>query len=251
MWRNYDAGPSTDDHLPFSTLLALSVFSYMTGAGGNCGLTASVNTVAKSFPEYMRATTVGIVLSGFGLSAFYFGALSNWLFPGDTSSFLLFLALGTSLPVVIGFFTVRPVLVQTDHHDERNHNNNNNYGILTAQDETHLSSSSHLLGDSAVDNEGDEDAVTSYATVEAIAAYPEAVSAVEIPHSHASGQRRSLELSAPRSPSVHQRSHSRHPPAAQNHKTSPPFFESIDVNGKKLLTGWEFWLLFTILTLRK
>lgn len=245
LWRNYNAGPSTDDHLPFSTLLALSIFSYMTGAGGNCGLTASVNTTAKSFPEYMRATTVGVVLSGFGLSAFYFGAWSNWLFPGDTSSFLLFLALGTSLPVVIGFFTVRPVLAP-EHQDERNQNGTRNHDA-TVQDERHLSSLSHLLGDPDVDNEGDEGAVTTYTTVEAIAAYPEAVSAVEI--SHTSGQRRSLELSVPRSPSVHQRSRSRHSPGAQSNKTSLPLLEPIDVNGRKLLSGWEFWLLFMILTL--
>ncbi|GJJ07849.1 hypothetical protein Clacol_002055 [Clathrus columnatus] len=212
LWRYYNAGPLTDDHLPISTLVALSLFSYMTGAGGNCGLAASLNSTAKSFPDHMRATTVGVVLSGFGLSAFYFSALSNWLFPGDTSSFLLFLALGTSLPVIIGFFTVRPVtgITSTEHGNGDSH-----------ADED-LNSSSHLLANPGEDID----------TVEVVAAYPEVVSAVDIPHS--SERRRSVELSPSAS-----RSHSRH--------LSLDALETIDVHGRQLLKGWEFWLLFSIL----
>lgn len=52
---------------------------------------------------------VGIVMSGFGLSAFFFSSISHILFPGNTSDFLLTLALGTSLPMVWGFFFVRPI----------------------------------------------------------------------------------------------------------------------------------------------
>lgn len=47
----YDAGPSNDETLPFRSLIAMSVFSYITGAGGSAGLTAAVNSTAKSFPE--------------------------------------------------------------------------------------------------------------------------------------------------------------------------------------------------------
>jgi hypothetical protein len=35
--------------------------------------------------------------------------LANTYFPGDTSTFLLILALGTALPMLIGFFIVKPV----------------------------------------------------------------------------------------------------------------------------------------------
>lgn len=46
-------------------------------------------------------------MSGFGLSAFFFSSLSHTLFPGNTSDFLLVLALGTAIPMIFGFFFVR------------------------------------------------------------------------------------------------------------------------------------------------
>jgi hypothetical protein len=48
-------------------------------------------------------------MAGFGLSAFFFSSISHILFPGNTSDFLLVLALGTALPMVLGFFFVRPI----------------------------------------------------------------------------------------------------------------------------------------------
>lgn len=54
-----------------------------------------------------RAITVGLVMSGFGLSAFFFSSISHMLFPGNTSDFLLVLGLGTAIPMIFGFFFVR------------------------------------------------------------------------------------------------------------------------------------------------
>lgn len=48
-------------------------------------------------------------MSGFGLSAFFFSSLSHTLFPGNTSDFLLVLALGTAIPMIFGFFFVRVI----------------------------------------------------------------------------------------------------------------------------------------------
>jgi hypothetical protein len=48
-------------------------------------------------------------MSGFGLSAFFYSTLSHVLFPGNTSDFLLVLALGTALPMILGLFIVRPI----------------------------------------------------------------------------------------------------------------------------------------------
>jgi hypothetical protein len=48
-------------------------------------------------------------MSGFGLSAFFFSSISHLLFPGNTSDFLLVLALGTSIPMIFGFFFVRRI----------------------------------------------------------------------------------------------------------------------------------------------
>ena len=56
-----------------------------------------------------RATTVGLVISGFGLSAFLFSTIAHIIFPGNTSEFLVVLAVGTSLPMILGFFFVRPI----------------------------------------------------------------------------------------------------------------------------------------------
>jgi hypothetical protein len=100
----------------------------MTGSGGNGGLTGSVNSTAKTFPdkavcssnpppdpqtsclsESQRGSATGIVISGFGLSAFLFSTISHVAFAGNTSSFLRLLAFGTALPMVLGFFLVRPI----------------------------------------------------------------------------------------------------------------------------------------------
>jgi hypothetical protein len=53
-------------------------------------------------------------MAGFGLSAFFFSSISHILFPGNTSDFLLVLTLGTSLPMVLGFFFVRLIPLPTD-----------------------------------------------------------------------------------------------------------------------------------------
>lgn len=60
-------------------------------------------------PFGQRASTTGLVISGFGLSAFFFSTIAHTVFPGDTSSFLLLLALGTSIPMIVGFFFIRPI----------------------------------------------------------------------------------------------------------------------------------------------
>ncbi|KZP22070.1 hypothetical protein FIBSPDRAFT_1043780 [Athelia psychrophila] len=87
----------------------LVLFTFMTGAGGNAGLVSSVNATANSFPDRARATTTGIIISGFGLSAFCFSTISRTTYHGDTSSFLLLLALGTCFPMILGFLFVRRI----------------------------------------------------------------------------------------------------------------------------------------------
>ncbi|KAF7331089.1 NmrA domain-containing protein [Mycena venus] len=105
----YDVGLEGDTTLSTFSLGLLIACSFMTGAGGNAAFTGAVNSTAKSFPDKARATTTGIVLSGFGLSAFFFSTLAHILFPGDTSSLLLLLSLGTALTAIIGFFLVRAI----------------------------------------------------------------------------------------------------------------------------------------------
>ena len=50
----------------------------------------------------------GIIVSGFGLSAFVFSTIAHTIFPGNTSGFLLTLALGTAFPMVLGWLLIRP-----------------------------------------------------------------------------------------------------------------------------------------------
>ncbi|KAJ3777370.1 major facilitator superfamily domain-containing protein [Lentinula raphanica] len=116
----YDAGLAKDvETLSTAMFIFLIGCSFMTGVGGNGGLCAAVNTTAKTFPDKVRGSTTGLVISGFGLSAFFFSAIAHLAFPGNTSSFLLLLSLGTSFPMLIGFIFVRPIPLPPSetHHD--------------------------------------------------------------------------------------------------------------------------------------
>ncbi|KAG5339450.1 hypothetical protein C0989_004186 [Termitomyces sp. Mn162] len=97
---NANANSSTNTISSFTSCV-LVLCGFMTGAGGNSGFTGA------------RATATGIVISGFGLSAFLFSTVSRIYFPDNTSSFLGLLALGTSLPMIAGFFFVRPISLPT------------------------------------------------------------------------------------------------------------------------------------------
>ncbi|KAG8924381.1 hypothetical protein FRC02_010471, partial [Tulasnella sp. 418] len=90
-------------------VIALAVLEFLTGVGSNAAITAALNTVAKSFADNLRATVTGLVISGFGLSAFFFSAIAHIAFPGNTTDFLLLLALGTAVPSIFGLFFLRPV----------------------------------------------------------------------------------------------------------------------------------------------
>ncbi|KIL59181.1 hypothetical protein M378DRAFT_15039 [Amanita muscaria Koide BX008] len=106
----YEHGLTHNENtLPSFTFLLLVACSLITGVGASAGGGSAINSTAKTFPDSARATAVGLVLSGFGLSAFLFSTVSRVLFPGNTSDFLLILALGTALPMILGFFFVRPI----------------------------------------------------------------------------------------------------------------------------------------------
>ncbi|KAG9309730.1 major facilitator superfamily domain-containing protein [Chiua virens] len=105
----YDDGignGATVSALHFTLLVACG---FLTGMGGNAGLGAAINTTAKSFPPAARGTTTSLVMSGFGLSAFWFSLLAHTFYPGNTSAFLLILAIGTAFPMLIGLLIVKPV----------------------------------------------------------------------------------------------------------------------------------------------
>ncbi|KAK7689988.1 hypothetical protein QCA50_006630 [Cerrena zonata] len=116
--RGLPEGTTDLSNWVFGTLM---VCGFLTGIGANGGIMSAMNATAKSFPDRARATTTGLVLSMFGLSAFIFSIIGHTLFPGDTASLLLTLAIGTSLPMIVGFFFVRPIPLPSSDHDEHSH----------------------------------------------------------------------------------------------------------------------------------
>lgn len=78
-----------------------------------------------------RTTVTATVVSGFGLSAFLFSTIAHTVFLGNTSSFLLTLALGTPTSMVLGWFLIRPCpypehVVRTTESDVREESNTPN-----------------------------------------------------------------------------------------------------------------------------
>lgn len=185
---------------------------------------------------------MGFVLSGFGLSAFFFSTLAHWFFPGDTSSFLLFLGLGTSLPVIVGFLTIRPI-----PHAERPDLGSSGSSLLAEPDALHSSNGllrHGLAGSVNGTHRGDDEAGVDGDPHElpANGMRQELMSAA---NAYQSGPP-SIELSPPRHNIVGRRASSRRPVS----RVKPfAFTEPVDTHGKQMLMGWEFWLLFTILSL--
>nr|ODO00874.1 hypothetical protein L204_01597 [Cryptococcus depauperatus CBS 7855] len=100
--------PSGAD-LSYPRLSLLLFAMFLSGCGGSAGLTCGVNAVARSFSDNTRASATGAVLAGFGLSAFLFSGLGHAIWPGDARGLLALLAVGTSVPMLIGALVIRPV----------------------------------------------------------------------------------------------------------------------------------------------
>lgn len=81
-------------------------FSYLTGLGGCMAFAASVKTSALNWPHH-RGTATAFPLAAFGLSAFFFSVSGSVFFPGNTSAFLMLLAIGTFGLPFVGFFFLR------------------------------------------------------------------------------------------------------------------------------------------------
>ncbi|KAK0629911.1 major facilitator superfamily domain-containing protein [Bombardia bombarda] len=101
-------------YLPFSaayesasgSVALMCFFSYLTGLGGCMAFAASVKTSALNWPHH-RGTATAFPLAAFGLSAFFFSLTGTVFFPGNTSAFLMLLAIGTFGLSFVGFFFLR------------------------------------------------------------------------------------------------------------------------------------------------
>lgn len=98
-----------------TSLFALSIFSLFSGLGNSAAFTAAMNAQAKSWGEERRGLCTALVLSGFGLSAFFYSTLSHTLFPGKTGDYLLLLAFGSSFSFLIGLAFIKILPPDLDH----------------------------------------------------------------------------------------------------------------------------------------
>ncbi|CAK7211495.1 hypothetical protein SBRCBS47491_001145 [Sporothrix bragantina] len=92
----------------------LCLASYLTGLGGCMAFAAAVKTSALNWPHH-RGTATAFPLAAFGLSAFFFSLFGSLIVPGDTSAFLLLLAIGTFVLTFVSFFFLH-VLPHTSQH---------------------------------------------------------------------------------------------------------------------------------------
>ncbi|GAA5995010.1 uncharacterized protein JCM10292_004485 [Rhodotorula paludigena] len=90
---------------------ALALCQLCTGVGSSAGISAALKATSQSFAKASRGFAMAIVLSGFGLSAFFYAAISRAnLLPSldPTTAFLLLLALGTGTSMLLASLFVRP-----------------------------------------------------------------------------------------------------------------------------------------------
>ncbi|KAF9474613.1 MFS general substrate transporter [Pholiota conissans] len=223
----YDTGLPVDVvTLSMIGFCMLVMCSFMTGAGGNAGLVSSVNSTAKTFPDKARASTTGLVISGFGLSAFFFSSISHLLFAGNTSAFLLVLALGTSGPMILGWFLVRPVPLPAEvgYDSVEDEDPEAVTSALAPHHAPHSPSHTHLL-----DHDFVEPVPPHYIEEDEEGGYRQTrSSAVEL---------------EPEGPDASTRIRSLSRGAAMINDTTPNLY------GKKLWCSGDFWLLFSILSM--
>ncbi|PCH41731.1 MFS general substrate transporter [Wolfiporia cocos MD-104 SS10] len=261
----YDKGlPEGSSSLSLFGICSLVFFGLLTGLGGNGGLASAMNSTAKSWPDRARATMNGVVISGFGLSAFLFSTLAHIAFPGNTSDFLLMLAAGTSIPMVLGFFLIRPIPLP---HSELNHSLGNDAIEESFDPEASLAiaspslyqrendSQTHLLAThlhhTHVDDEIANLPLDNDAPLSAHGHHPARSAILSDYFVPSVGE--SVPLSPTRSRS-RQRSRSalsvsRRSIHHSHHGLDEPIFEAPNVSGKGLFVAKDFWILFIITAL--
>lgn len=100
LYRSYTTGSG---YLPL-----LCLFSFFTGYGGCASFAAAIKVSALNWPEH-RGSATAFPAGAFGLSAFLFSSIAEFLVPGDTANLLLLLTTGTFGSVIIGSFFLRVV----------------------------------------------------------------------------------------------------------------------------------------------
>ncbi|GAA6001908.1 hypothetical protein JCM10207_002374 [Rhodosporidiobolus poonsookiae] len=105
-------GGSTDGLYAAFGLPGLALCQILTGIGGSAGLSSVIKATSQSFSSARRGAAMATVLSCFGLSAFFYSSVAHLdlFFSGDpTAGFLLTLAIGCGLSLLVGAAFVHPV----------------------------------------------------------------------------------------------------------------------------------------------
>jgi len=178
-----------------------------------------------------RASATGLVISGFGLSAFIFSVIAHAAFTENVSSFLLLLSLGTSLPMIVGYFFIRIIpLPSSERARDPEHHPENSGEVAGVTFMHEQSSQTPLLAEHNLEEEmalvgGDRDDPLDYRSPQ---------------------NRDSLELSptrdgSPRRPRV---------PTRQSLGSAALLTGQLpNIHGKALFMTVNFWLLCIILSL--
>lgn len=86
---------------------------FLTGVGSSAGLSSAANATAKSFGSKSRGSRMSLVMSCFGLSAFFYSTLAHasFLTGGDpTSNFLLLISVGCAVSMFLGAIFIKTPL---------------------------------------------------------------------------------------------------------------------------------------------
>lgn len=191
--------------------------------------------------------------AAFGLSAFFFSTLAHTVFPGNTSGFLLVMAVGTSVPMLIGLATVKivphaegiavPSVSQPRHSVE----------IVPERDERRNSQGwevySQVVGpggyerltESDLEDEIMEASVSQPFLQDTVGSRERSRTPVGNPEVEMSPSRRASNAAEDAQPRAHRHSRSLSRSLRQLYHEHP------DVHGWNLLKTVDFWLLFLIM----
>ena len=183
--------------------------------------------------SWQRASTTGLVISGYGLSDVFFSSIARYFFPGDTSLLFLVLALGTSLPMIMGFFLIRPIPLPAHEGYDIVEDPDETVGAIPTARQRRDSSHDRLLDHDFIETrhpyyvQHDEDPDRQGLTYQRL---PEEIY---------------LDSSVEELPPQSRRSRSMSRGAAMSLGLLP------NVHGRKLFRSGDFWILFTILSIRE
>lgn len=134
----------------------MCLFSFLSGLGGCLAFAAAVKTSALNWPHH-RGTATAFPLAALGLSAFFFSLIGGFLFPGDTSDFLLLLGCGTSGMTFLGFWFLHIVPHGNYQSVATNEDEEGKGRRADVSLETGRSSRTHRLGTSFASHENQAD----------------------------------------------------------------------------------------------